>query len=84
MATALFPGSFDPFTAGHEAIARRVAPLFDKLIVAVGVNTEKHCMFSVEERLQCIRETMADCPNVEAVMSRAANKTRYLVNDFIK
>ena len=47
MATALFPGSFDPFTAGHEAIARRVAPLFDRLVVAVGVNTEKHYMFSV-------------------------------------
>lgn len=65
MAKALFPGSFDPFTAGHEAVLRRVLPLFDKVYVAVGVNSEKHCMFSVEERLQRIRETMADCPNVE-------------------
>ena len=64
MATALFPGSFDPFTAGHEAIARRVAPLFDRLIVAVGVNTEKHCMFSVEERLERIRQMLADLPQV--------------------
>ena len=38
---ALFPGSFDPFTEGHEAILRRVLPLFDKVVVAVGVNSEK-------------------------------------------
>lgn len=62
---ALFPGSFDPFTAGHEAIARRVAPLFDRLVVAVGVNTEKHCMFSPEERVERIRTMLADLPQVE-------------------
>jgi pantetheine-phosphate adenylyltransferase len=62
---ALFPGSFDPFTAGHEAILRRILPLFDRVVVAVGVNSEKHCMFSVEERMQIIRRRMADCPTVE-------------------
>ena len=62
---ALFPGSFDPFTAGHEAILRRVLPLFDKVVVAVGVNSDKHYMFSVEERLSLIRNRMADCPTVE-------------------
>ena len=65
MATALFPGSFDPFPAGHEAIARRVAPLFDRLVVAVGVNSEKHYMFSIEERLERIRKALADLPQVE-------------------
>lgn len=65
MTIALFPGSFDPFTAGHEAIARRVAPLFDRLIVAVGINTEKHYMFSVEERVRRIQEALSDLPNVE-------------------
>lgn len=65
MATALFPGSFDPFTAGHEAIARRIAPLFDRLVVAVGVNSAKHCMFSVGERQERIRQVLADMPNVE-------------------
>jgi len=65
MATALFPGSFDPFTAGHEAIARRVAPLFDRLVVAVGVNTEKHYMFSVAERVERIRLILSDLPQVE-------------------
>ena len=62
---ALFPGSFDPFTAGHEAILRRVLPLFDKVVVAVGVNSEKQYRFSVEERMERIRTAMADCPTVE-------------------
>jgi len=62
---ALFPGSFDPFTKGHEAILRRVLPLFDKVVVAVGVNTEKHCMFSAEERMERIHQAMKDCPTVE-------------------
>ena len=76
MATALFPGSFDPFTAGHEAIVRRIAPLFDNLVVAVGVNSEKAerdrngangvfgGMFSVEERMERIRKTLADLSQV--------------------
>ncbi len=62
---ALFPGSFDPFTKGHEAILRRVLPLFDTVVVAVGVNSDKHCMFSPEERMGRIREAMKDCPTVE-------------------
>lgn len=65
MATALFPGSFDPFTTGHEAIVRRVAPLFTRLVVAVGVNTDKHCMFSPEERVERIRQMLSDLPNIE-------------------
>lgn len=65
MATALFPGSFDPFTTGHEAVLRRVLPLFDRIVVAVGVNSEKHCMFSPEERVQRIKKMLADCPTVD-------------------
>lgn len=64
---ALFPGSFDPFTEGHEAILRRVLPLFDRVVVAVGVNTDKQYMFSVEERMAIIRKRMCDCPTVEVV-----------------
>ena len=64
---ALFPGSFDPFTAGHEAVLRRVLPLFDRVVVAVGVNSEKHCMFSPEERVERIRQLLADCPTVEVL-----------------
>ena len=67
MATALFPGSFDPFTAGHEAIARRIAPLFERLVVAVGVNSEKQCMFTPEERVERIRRMLADLPQVEVL-----------------
>ena len=70
MATALFPGSFDPFTVGHEAILRRVLPLYDRIVVAVGVNSEKHCMFSPEERVQRIREALSDCPSVEVTAYR--------------
>lgn len=64
MATALFPGSFDPFTKGHEAVLRRVLPLFDKVVVAVGVNSEKHSMFSSDKRVEHIRQMLADCPSV--------------------
>ena len=62
---ALFPGSFDPFTKGHETVLRRVLTLFDKVVVAVGQNSDKHCMFSPEERMERIREAMKDCPTVE-------------------
>ncbi|MBR1792840.1 MAG: pantetheine-phosphate adenylyltransferase [Bacteroidales bacterium] len=48
--TALFPGSFDPFTIGHKAIVLRALRLFDHVIVAIGVNSDKQYMFSVEER----------------------------------
>jgi pantetheine-phosphate adenylyltransferase len=65
MATAVFPGSFDPFTAGHEAILRRVLPLFDRIYVAVGVNSDKHYMFSTDERIARIRTALSDCPTVE-------------------
>lgn len=67
MSTALFPGSFDPFTAGHEAVLRRILPLFDKVFVAVGVNTDKHYMFSVEQRVARIHEVLSDCPTVEVL-----------------
>lgn len=68
--TALFPGSFDPFTAGHEAIVHRGLALFDKIYVAVGVNTEKQYMFSVEERLERIRACFTDECRVEAIEYR--------------
>jgi pantetheine-phosphate adenylyltransferase len=45
--TAVFPGSFDPFTVGHEALVRRALPLFEKVIIAVGENAEKKTLFSI-------------------------------------
>lgn len=54
---AIFPGSFDPITKGHEDIIKRALPLFDKVIVAIGVNSNKKYMFPLEERMQWIRQT---------------------------
>ena len=67
MAIAVFPGSFDPFTIGHGAILRRAIPLFDIIYVAVGVNSEKQYMFSLDERLHLIRTALLDCPTIEAI-----------------
>jgi pantetheine-phosphate adenylyltransferase len=54
--TAIFPGSFDPFTVGHEEIVKRALPLFDKIIIAVGYNSTKHGFFSPEQRINWIKE----------------------------
>lgn len=67
MKKALFPGSFDPFTLGHEAIVRRALALFDKVYIAVGVNTDKHYMFTPEQRLDRIRAFFPDDSRVEVV-----------------
>lgn len=65
MKTAVFPGSFDPITAGHVDIVRRAVPLFDKIVVAVGVNSQKKYLFSLEQRLAWLEEVFADEPKVE-------------------
>lgn len=65
--TALFPGSFDPITRGHESIIRRAIPLFDRIIVAVGINAEKKSFFPLQKRVQWIREVFADEPAVEVI-----------------
>ena len=61
---AVFPGSFDPITCGHESVIRRAAPLFDKIIVALGVNSQKQGYFDSKIRLEMIDATFADCPTV--------------------
>jgi pantetheine-phosphate adenylyltransferase len=57
---AVFAGSFDPFTIGHESIARRSRPLFDELIIAIGVNSSKKYMFPLKKRLDWIKEVFRD------------------------
>lgn len=64
---ALFPGSFDPMTTGHLDLLCRAMPLFDKIIVAIGINTGKQGFQSLNERLANIRRVVADMPQVEVV-----------------
>ncbi len=59
MKRAVFPGSFDPITIGHEDIIRRALPLFDEIIIAVGYNSTKQGMFSVDQRMELIRQVFA-------------------------
>lgn len=54
---AVFPGSFDPITRGHESIIRRAVPLFDKIVVAIGQNVEKKVLFPLEKRKTWIEQT---------------------------
>lgn len=61
---AVFPGSFDPITNGHEDIVRRALPLFDELIIAIGVNTQKKYLFTLEQRIAWIKEVFKDEPKV--------------------
>lgn len=65
MRIAVFPGSFDPITLGHYDIVERAVPLFDKIIIAIGQNSQKKYMFSLEQRKEFIKKTFADFPTVE-------------------
>jgi pantetheine-phosphate adenylyltransferase len=65
MKIAVFPGSFDPITLGHYDIIERAAPLFDKLIIAIGQNSQKKYMFPLEKRMEFIRNAVKDFKNVE-------------------
>jgi pantetheine-phosphate adenylyltransferase len=65
---AVFPGSFDPITLGHFDIIKRSIPLFDKIIVAIGVNADKKYMFSLEDRKRFIEESFADDPSVSVIV----------------
>jgi pantetheine-phosphate adenylyltransferase len=65
MRIAVCPGSFDPVTYGHLDIIHRGAKIFDKVIVAVLINSKKESLFTVEERVELLRQATADLPNVE-------------------
>ena len=65
MKTGIFVGSFDPFTVGHDSILRRALPLFDKIVIGVGVNERKKCMLSAEERTERIARLYANEPKKE-------------------
>ncbi|MEY3502902.1 MAG: hypothetical protein RL763_970 [Pseudomonadota bacterium] len=62
---ALYPGTFDPITLGHEDIVRRAARMFDQVVVAVASAHHKKTMFTLDERLAMTREALHDCSNVQ-------------------
>jgi pantetheine-phosphate adenylyltransferase len=62
----LFPGTFDPVTLGHIDIINRALPLFDKIVVGIGINSSKNPMFSAEQRMQWFNEIYKDDPRVES------------------
>ena len=64
MKIAVFPGSFDPITVGHVDMVKRALPLFDEIVVAVGVNSTKKTLFTLEQRLEWIRQVFAAYPSV--------------------
>lgn len=63
--TAVFPGSFDPLTLGHVDIIQRALPLFEKLIIAIGVNSEKKSMYSLKDRITAIEKTFEGETKIE-------------------
>ena len=64
---ALFPGSFDPITLGHVDIIERALPLFDEIRIAVGTNSSKNYLFSLEQRIAWIEQTFANEPKIKVV-----------------
>ncbi len=75
--TAVYPGTFDPMTLGHEDLIRRASRLFERLIVAVAAGHHKRTLFNVDERLDIATELAANYPNVEVVAFRG------LLRDFV-
>ncbi len=68
MKTAIFPGSFDPFTIGHYDIVIRGLEIFDEIIIGIGINHAKHPTFTVEERQKAIQKTFINHPQVRVVI----------------
>ncbi len=64
MRKAVFPGSFDPITLGHQDIITRALPLFDEIIIAIGINSDKKYMFTLEERIAFIKDTFKHEPKI--------------------
>ncbi|MFD1096672.1 pantetheine-phosphate adenylyltransferase [Salegentibacter chungangensis] len=67
MKKAVFPGSYDPLTLGHTDIIERGLPLFDEIILAIGTNSSKKYMFSLEERLNFLKQTYKDEPKIKVM-----------------
>ena len=81
MHTAIYPGTFDPITLGHEDLVRRASGLFGRLVVAVAAGHHKKTMFTLEERLAMAREVTHDCANVEVVAFSGLLRDFVIAND---
>ena len=62
---AIFPGSFDPFTKGHQSVVIRALPLFDQIIISIGNNSSKSSFLSLDERVDLIRQVFANEPKIQ-------------------
>ena len=67
MKKAIFPGTFDPFTLGHHSIVKRALAFMDEVIIGIGINENKHCLLSVEKRVESIQKLYADEPKVKVL-----------------
>jgi pantetheine-phosphate adenylyltransferase len=65
--TAIFPGTFDPFTVGHASIVERGLPLFDRIVIGVGVNDNKRTLYTNEQRVRNIQDIYANEPRIKVV-----------------
>ena len=79
--TAVYPGTFDPMTLGHEDLMRRASRLFERLILAVAAGHHKRTMFTVDERLEIAREVARPYPNVEVIAFRGLLRDFVVAND---
>lgn len=78
MRVAVFPGSFDPFTIGHLDLVERILPFFDKMIIAIGVNSKKQYLFPLEQRLEWLNTIFQDNSKVE-IASYSGLTTKYCI-----
>jgi len=85
MKRGVFPGSFDPFTKGHEVVVRKSLGLFDEVIVGVGVNSKKTYLFDLEKRIEHIQSLFADEPkvNVQTFQTLTVNFCKEVDANFI-
>jgi pantetheine-phosphate adenylyltransferase len=67
MTAAMYPGTFDPITLGHEELVRRISSLFNEVIVAIASSPRKDLMFSIDERIHLTKEVLSDLQNVNVI-----------------
>lgn len=65
--SALYPGTFDPITNGHQDLVRRAASIFERVVVAIAANPSKAPLFTLDERVELARQVLSDVPNVEVM-----------------